>query len=676
MAECDRASVFDAAAVERFAGLILEHTVPPSVLGERYHIERVLGRGGMATVYLAHDSRHGRKVAVKVLSPEVSALLTRERFVAEIKIAARLTHPHILGVHDSGETDGFLYYVMPYVDGESLRDLLHRRSQLPVEEALTIAREIADALHYAHHNGVIHRDIKPENILLESGHAVVADFGIARAIGAAAEGQSSGPVGFATGTPAYMSPEQATNGADVDRRTDIYSLACVLYEMLAGQPPFTGPSAASIVEQHLTMVPPPITTVRPDTPTSVVAAISEGLAKRAADRCEDAGLFGAMLLFPAASTSRPGSDAATVAPRSRRRLLLALAGVATIFATLTILALSSRSVRSGSSDIRTPVLDPRARDAYQNGVFFLDRRTATDRVRAIQELRRAVTIAPRFARAQARLAEAYAVAGYFGYPGGPSAAEAFDSAEIALREALTLDSMLPEAQLSRAKLRWMHTPNVSEAQSAVHKALALNPQLADAHFEHARIHAMRGDADSAIAAVVRMRELEATSASRKSDIAWVHWIVRRDSEAVVLAHEALALDSTSSTAYLALGGGLAGLGRYSEAIDAYERGRLLSGGNALFLPQLGYAYARTNQRKKAQAILRQLIAMQDAGRASPYYVAQVYLGLGQRDSALKWLQTAYNEHVGHVVFLRANPVWNGIRSDSIFRAIIRNIGLE
>src|SRR5216110_1297887 len=207
-----------------------------TALADRYTPERELGRGGMATVYLAFDPKHRRRVAIKVLKPEVAGALGPERFLREIEIAAGLTHPHILPLHDSGEADGFVYYVMPYVEGETLRNRLDRAGQLPVAEAVQIVREVADALSHAHSHDVVHRDIKPENILLEAGHAVVSDFGIARAITAAAGGKLT-ETGIAIGTPGYMSPEQGVASARVDERTDIYSLGCVLYEMLAGSPP-------------------------------------------------------------------------------------------------------------------------------------------------------------------------------------------------------------------------------------------------------------------------------------------------------------------------------------------------------------------------------------------------------------------------------------------------------
>jgi len=268
-----------------------------AALAERYAIERELGQGGMATVYLATDLRHHRKVALKVLRAELSAALGSERFLREIETTAQLTHPHILPIHDSGEADGTLFYVMPYVEGESLRDRLTREKQLPLDDALQISREVADALAYAHSHGVIHRDIKPENILLESGHAVVADFGIARAVAAAGTARLT-ETGLAVGTPAYMSPEQAAGEGDLDGRSDVYSLGCTLYEMLAGEPPFTGPSMQAVVAKKLSEPLPRISVVRETVPAGVEAALNKALARTPADRWPTAAEFAAVLAHP------------------------------------------------------------------------------------------------------------------------------------------------------------------------------------------------------------------------------------------------------------------------------------------------------------------------------------------------------------------------------------------
>ncbi|HEY2956154.1 MAG TPA: protein kinase [Candidatus Eisenbacteria bacterium] len=296
-------------------------------LASRYRIERELGAGGMAVVFLAEDLRHRRQVALKVLRPELAAEIGPERFVREIETVAGLSHPHILPLLDSGAAGELLYYAMPYVEGESLRGRLAREKQLPLADALQIAREVADALSYAHGHAVVHRDIKPENILVQSGHAVVTDFGIARAITAA--GGALTATGIALGTPAYMSPEQVAGSRDVDGRSDLYSLGCVLYEMLAGQPPFTGPTEESLAHQHLSVTPRPVSDLRPAVPGGVAAAIQRALAKTPADRQGTAALFAAALADRepgAAGASQPGAPASP-ARRGWRLVWLAAAAV-------------------------------------------------------------------------------------------------------------------------------------------------------------------------------------------------------------------------------------------------------------------------------------------------------------------------------------------------------------
>ncbi len=295
-----------------------------TALSDRYRIERELGQGGMATVYLAEDLKHHRKVAIKVLRPELAAALGAERFLREIETTANLRHPHILPLFDSGVIEPaptthdprLLYYVMPFVEGESLRNRLDREKQLPIEDALQVAREVADALSYAHAHGVIHRDIKPENILLESGHAVVADFGIARAISAAG-GEQLTETGMAIGTVQYMSPEQAAGQRDLDGRSDLYALGCVLYEMLAGQAPFTGPTVESIIHQHLVANPPPITQLRPAVPADVAAALQRALAKTPADRFNPVAQFASALQPRAVAATAPVTTSPARVNRAR-----------------------------------------------------------------------------------------------------------------------------------------------------------------------------------------------------------------------------------------------------------------------------------------------------------------------------------------------------------------------
>src|SRR5687768_3203565 len=289
-----------------------------SALADRYRIERELGQGGMATVYLAHDLKHDRKVALKVLKPELAAVLGAERFVQEIRTTASLQHPHILPLFDSGTADGFLYYVMPFIEGETLRDKLNRETQLGVDEAIRVAREVADALDYAHRRGVIHRDIKPENILLHDGRPVVADFGIALAVSAAAGGRMT-ETGLSLGTPHYMSPEQATADKEISGRSDVYSLASVLYEMLAGQPPHLGGSAQQIIMKIIAEPVDPVTRYRKSVPPHVAAAIGKALEKLPADRFGSAREFSEALQNPSFSTTRTDTVVTAFAAATARK---------------------------------------------------------------------------------------------------------------------------------------------------------------------------------------------------------------------------------------------------------------------------------------------------------------------------------------------------------------------
>ncbi|HET9294559.1 MAG TPA: protein kinase [Gemmatimonadales bacterium] len=272
-----------------------------SDLAARYKVEREVGRGGMATVFLAHDLKHDRQVALKLLHPELAATLGPERFLREIRVAARLNHPHIVPLHDSDKAGELLFYVMPYVDGESLRAKLVREGRLALDDALNIARGIASALDYAHRQGVVHRDIKPENVMMHEGEALVTDFGIAKAVRAAGA-ESITQTGLAIGTPTYMSPEQASGEKEPDGRSDVYSLGCVLFEMLTGQPPFTGPSAQSVITKRFIEAAPSARSLRPDLPPEVDRAIAKALEREPANRFATAAQFAQALVLHTGST--------------------------------------------------------------------------------------------------------------------------------------------------------------------------------------------------------------------------------------------------------------------------------------------------------------------------------------------------------------------------------------
>jgi eukaryotic-like serine/threonine-protein kinase len=319
-------------------------------LTERYRIERELGAGGMATVYLAEDVRHRRKVALKLLHPELSAVLGPERFLKEIELTASLQHPHILPLFDSGSADGQLFYVMPFIDGETLRARLERERQLPIADAVRLATEVADALSYAHGRGVVHRDIKPENVLLQGGHALVADFGIALAVQQAG-GQRMTQTGLSLGTPQYMSPEQAMGEKTLDARTDIYALGAVTYEMLTGEPPFSGPTVQSIVAKVLTERPMTPTAVRDTIPAGVEHAVLTALAKLPADRFASAADFATALKSEAPVTT-PRTRAVSGDPRRERpNAVLTALGITTLAVAVAAWALATRSTGASMSPV-------------------------------------------------------------------------------------------------------------------------------------------------------------------------------------------------------------------------------------------------------------------------------------------------------------------------------------
>ncbi|MFN2565870.1 MAG: protein kinase [Gemmatimonadaceae bacterium] len=310
-----------------------------AALGPRYEVVRQAASGGMALVYLARDLKHQREVAVKVLRPDLAATLGAERFLREIELAARLQHPHIVPVYDSGAAGGVLYFVMPFVEGESLRERLARDRQLPVDDAVRLAREAASALAYAHAHGVVHRDVKPENIMVSGGHAVVTDFGIARALESSATTQLTG-LGFALGTPSYMSPEQATASADVDARTDVYSLGCVLYEMLTGEAPFAGPTAQAVMTKSVTSPRPRVRARRPDVPPALEEAIVRAMAREPAER------FATMTEF-ADALGRAVTGAYPAAPSRRRRALVMGAATAVLVLVVGAAWFGTRAGRGG-----------------------------------------------------------------------------------------------------------------------------------------------------------------------------------------------------------------------------------------------------------------------------------------------------------------------------------------
>src|SRR2546422_730916 len=665
----------------------------------------------MATVYLAQDLKHHRKVAIKVLEPELAAALGPERFLREIEIAAGLNHPHILPLYDSGEAPTSLYYVMPYLEGETLRDRLNRERQLPLEDALRITREVADALSYAHAHDVVHRDVKPENILFQAAHAVVSDFGIARAISAAA-GRSLTATGIAIGTPGYMSPEQGGASARVDERSDSYGLGCVLDEMLAGEPPFTGPSAESIVRQHLAAAPPRVSAMRAAVPPAIEEAIVRALAKTPADRFATAAEFVEALAAPARRVRNTGRRTSLLAAGAglAATLLAAAAGFFVLsrphgtpalagptgqsIAVLPFVNVSGAQQEEYLSDgiseelinalSKLPQLQVVARpssfafkgkneDVRQIGqawqvatVLGGGVRRAANRLRVTAQLTDArngynlwsetydremgdvFAVEDEISHAIMRALQVHLVSGdsltilrrptrdveayelylkgrYFYNEGG------FGPVQQALayfQQALAHDSNYALAYAGIADVYQRLTAStylrpregMPKARAAVLKALALEPTLADAH-------ASLGDQ-------LCVYDWDASAAERE---------LRR----------AIELNPSVANAHYFYANCLLAHGRLDEALTEARR---------------------AHERAEARHILTALERRPPGNTAIA--IAFVHLGLGDNEQALRWLQAAYEERSEWLPFVAPSPIFDPVRPDARFRALMRKVGIE
>jgi len=771
-----------------------------TALADRYTLERELGRGGMATVYLAFDPKHRRRVAIKVLKPEVAAALGPERFLREIEIAAGLTHPHILPLHDSGEADGFVYYVMPFVEGETLRDRLEREPQLPSEEALAITREVAEALGHAHAHGVVHRDIKPENILFEGGHAVVSDFGIARAITASAGGKLT-ETGIAIGTPGYMSPEQATGSERVDGRSDLYSLACVLYEMLAGEPPFTGPSAESVARQHVAAPAPHVSAMRPAVPPAVDQAIARALSKTPADRFATAAEFVEALAAPAQRVRETGRRtsrlavgaglAATLVAAAAGLLVLsrphgtpAVAGstdqsiavlpfvnvsgapqeeylsdgiseelinalsklpqlqvvarpssfafkgknedVRQIGQALQVATVLGGSVRRAANRLRVtaqltdarngynlwsetydremgdvfavedeishaimralqvhlvsgdsltlsrrPTRDVEAYELYLKGRYFYNEGGFAPVQQALAYFQQALAHDSNYALAYAGLADAYQSLTASTYL-GPR--EGMAKARAAVLKALALEPTLADAHASLGDQLCVYDWDASAAERELRRAIELNPSLANAHYFYSHCLAAHRRSEEALAEAKRAHELDPLNPEVATGLPWALYAARRYDEAIAGQQKSLDLEPGFAQAHMLLALALAGKESYAEALAEARKMAALAGDAPNFVGILGHVAGRAGERAEAQRILTALERRPPGNRA--FAIALVHLGLGNNDQALRWLQTAYQERSEWLVLFTPAPLFDLLRPDPRFSALMGKIGVE
>jgi serine/threonine protein kinase/Flp pilus assembly protein TadD len=716
-----------------------------TALADRYRVERELGHGGMATVYLARDRKHSRPVAIKVLHPELSVSLGSERFLREIEIAASLSHPHILTLIDSGEADSLLYYVMPYVEGESLRGRLTRERQLPLEDALQITRQVAAALGYAHARGVVHRDIKPENVMLYEGEAMVTDFGIAKAISAAG-GDALTHTGMAVGTPAYMSPEQATGDRDLDGRSDLYSLGCMLYEMLAGQPPFVGPNPQSVITKRFTDPVPSVRAARETVPDAVERALTQALAKVPADRFATVALFAQALAGEArTATTPPAALPTTVTPSTvaaaksiavlpfvdmspqkdqdyfcegiaeeiinalTKIQALRVASRSSAFAykgknqdirqvgeQLSVSTVLEGSVRKAGPRIRITAQLINVADNYHlwserydrdlEDVFAVQDEIAEnivkalrvvltdDEKRAIEKPRtenvqayeyylrgrqffhqfrekghqfarrmfaRAIEIDPNFALAYAGTADCSS----FLYMWWDPSEANLEQADAASQKALALAPNMAEAHASRGLALTLGKRH-AEAEQEYETAIRLDPKLFEAHYFKARACFQEGRHEEAAKA------FERAAAVRPEDF--------QTPSLVALAYDALGRKEESEAAR-------------RRAVRIIEQHLDLNpdDARALYLGAIDLCYL--GDRERSREWTDRALALDPDDPAVLYNVACAYAQLGLVDKALDCLERGTLNGAGHRAWIENDPDLNAIRDHPRFKAILEKI---
>jgi serine/threonine protein kinase/Tfp pilus assembly protein PilF len=766
-------------------------------LAGRYLIERELGEGGMGVVFRARDLRQERAVAIKVLRPDLSSTLGAERFLLEIRISARLQHPNILPLFDSGEAAGALFFVMPYVEGESLRGRLDREKRFALDDAIQVARDIAKALSYAHRKNVVHRDIKPENILLTGGRAVVVDFGIARAISVAsgAEGESiargaeraapasspsatrggwtaaldgRGPAlsqtGFVVGTPYYMAPEQAV-GQTIDGRADIYALGCVVFEMLTGQPPFTGATAEEVVFRRLTDPVPSVRALREELPAGVEQALARALAPVPADRFQSADEFADALARPALEPPSPQSVAAlpfvnlsadpeneffadgitedVIAHLSKIRALKVISrtsvmpfkqreqSLCEIGARLHVATLLEGSVRRAGNRVRivaqlvnaqteehlwsetydrelTDIFaiqsdvalqiaaalkaelspDERLRvgsaptrdlEAYQlclKARHHVYRLTEDGFRKGLELYERALERDPGFALAHAEKAYIDLLHGLGFGAGAVPPNEAWAAARETVSRALSLDGTLAEAHAMLGLIKFIADFDWVGAEREYKLAMELNPGSAEIFDGYGLLLSAVGRLDEAIALRHHAKELDPLSPVACSDLATSYLRAGRYDEALAEARQLMDLEPDYPLAHSTFGWALIKKGRSAEGVAALERAVALSPGNTLFLAQLGQAYAEVGRASDADELLARLHGLSQQHFVSPYHMAYVQTGLGDKDGAIKSLSEAVEKRLSGVYGIKTSFLFASLRDHPGFTELLQRMNLS
>lgn len=735
-----------------------------AALAGRYDIERELGRGGMAIVYMAHDVKHDRQVAVKVLKPELAAQLGPARFLREIAITAKLSHPHILPLYDSGEVDGLVYHVTPYVPGESLRDRLEHEGQLPLDEALGIAREVADALEYAHQLGVVHRDIKPGNILLTAGHALVADFGVAFAVSAAGGERLTG-TGLAVGTPLYMSPEQALGESEVDARADIYALGCVLYEMLAGEPPFAGRTPHVILARKSVEPVPGLRSVRDTVPPAVEDAVKRALAPVPADRLPSVRAFTEALearraargpgpsiaVLPFASLSADPDneyfadgvteDVITQLAKVQSLKVIARTSVMVfknesrdvreIGKTLGVATVLEGSVRRAGDRVRvvaqlidtgtgghlwadtydreltdifaiqsdvalciagaleaeiSPAESARIRneptadlEAYQlclKGRHSTLLYTVEGIARGIRYYEEAIRRDPDYAPAHAGLGLAYVITA-MGYAGAAMTTEAaYRKARDAVERALAIDPELGQAHSLLGFIKYVFEFAWEDAERELASARQLHPGDDFAHAAAGLLMSALRRWDEALDLFRHARDLDPLNAAHSSDVATTLLRAGHVQEAIAEAEELVELHPEFPIGHSILGWACVQSGAHARGIEEIRRAVSLAPENTMLQAQLGEAYAVAGREEEARDLLRRLEGLAPEHPVQPYHMAYVYTGLGDYDKAMDCLERAYQERAGGLYGVNGSFLFRPLHGHSRFDRLLEKMHLR
>jgi serine/threonine-protein kinase len=653
---CERAaegSLLDAPAAELAAPLLAELAeteraeaeMLSAALAGRYTIERELGRGGQATVYLARDERHRRPVALKVLHASMLPGGDPTRAVAwfgrEIELAARLTHPHIVPVFDSGSAGGRLFFIAPFVEGENLRDYLARHGRMSLDAALRVLRDVCRALSCAHRHGVVHRDIKPANILLtRDGDALVSDFGVAKGLAAAVEpGAISGvhgtatqdnltDAGFIIGTPAYLSPEQAAGGRDIDHRADLYGLGIVAYELLTGATPFPGLRRDELLVAHLSRSPEPVRARNPEIPPALAALVDRLIAKRPDDRPRDA-----------AEVLHELDDALG----------------------------NLRHTAGGNRARRSP--DREAVALYEKGRYLLSMRQRDSLLTALQYFERAIARDASFARAYVGMADCWSLLGTFGHV---ETREAFLKSRMAAEHAITLDSELAEAHATLAHHLFLHEWNWQDAGPALERAIALDPGYPLARMFYASYLHSIGRPEEALAQLAVAQALDPLHPAAVLT-GRIYVDTGRPDEAIRILQELIDLDPRRDLAHELLAHAYLQQGMNTEAIESMLRAAALSG--ARDSAQLAYVYAMTGNPAEARNVLSRLAGSGERLDQLGFHLAMAYAGLGEVDEVFRWLDAAYRERGGFMNLIAVTYAFRGVRDDPRFGDLLQRMRL-